>query len=163
MNSVLLECNAFFSLFFSSRIVRMQRRSMQVPGCHSSRSLCTLLSRCARAEMWKDCTRRLALARSKVCVARVHLRVVQSISVIAVFGTVLVKWTSTPNDIHPVMDFTFVARFHWDWLRIRASWQSRAGAEDWRTHGGRVSQASPGAAQGWGGWNGWVPSLVIWQ
>lgn len=56
--------------FFFSRIVKMQRRSIQAPGCRSSRSSCTLLSRCARAEMSKDCTRRLALAKSKVCVAR---------------------------------------------------------------------------------------------
>lgn len=160
-----MEVFFLFCLFFYflCRIARMQRRSMQAPGCRSSRSLCTQLSRCVRAEMSKDCTRRLALAKSKVCVARVHLCVVQSINLTASFGMVLVKWTNTANNIHPVIDFTFVARFHWDWLRIRASRQSRAGPEDWRAHGGWMSQASPGAAQGWGGWDDWFPSLVIQQ
>lgn len=61
--------------------------------------------------------------------------------------------TNTPNDIHPVMDYAFVARFHWDRLRIRASREARAGAEDRWAHSGRMPPTSTGAAQGWGGCN----------
>lgn len=53
---------------FFYRIVRRQRRSMKVLGCHFSRCLFMPLLSCVRAGTWKAFTRRLALDKSKVCV-----------------------------------------------------------------------------------------------
>lgn len=53
----------------------------------------------------------------------------------------------------PCYFFTFVTRFHWDWLRLWASWGSRSCAENWGAHSERMPPPSVGAAQGPGGCN----------
>lgn len=47
-----------------------------------------------------------------------------------------------------VMVLPSVTRFHWDWLRLWASWASRSCIENWWAFCERMSPASVGAAQG---------------
>lgn len=56
---------------------------------------------------------------------------------------------------HLFYGFPFVVRFYWDWFRLRASWGTRAGAENRRAHSERVPSPNTGAAQGPGGCDRW--------